>query len=224
MKRTQALQWTAVVLGATALIAGCSFGSGPEVETRSDEDSELGPSSGELVVVTADGERWVGPAPRIRIIAPLPDGRPAVADVSLSVASPRGTLLGVHFELAPSTLADAGRWEVDLDSEKPTRPGFGVVSYGSVNAPRSARSGRLSAETDGKTLTGTFAAHTPEVPSLASAKFEGRYTVECYVPEEAMPEVPPAEGSVGSSAGPGAFALHRDVRLESEFCAQFRGL
>jgi hypothetical protein len=220
MKRANVVERLAFLLCAAVLAtAGCSSASAPDGSAPPEESDDLQPSAwAELEVVTASGERWSGNTARIRIIAPLPDGRPAVAEVHMSAASPRGLLLGLHLEVDPSVLLDGKAWEIDLDGEKPTRRGLGVLSYGSRYAPRLARSGHLTATLEGGRLTASFEAPNDDEPSFSSAKVGARYVVECFVPETGPSPVR------GSPTGPGAVALRLDSELESEFCAQFRGL
>ena len=139
----------------------------------------------------------------------------------MSAVGPRGRMLGLHFEVDPSELLSGRAWEIELDSEKPTRPGFGVLSYGSRFAPRSVRTGHLTARLKGPRLEATFEAPNDDERSFSSAAIGARYVVECLVADSD----PSAAGRPsGSLEGVGAFALRRDEKLESDFCAQFRGL
>jgi hypothetical protein len=221
MDRFQQIKLVFITLGLAGLTSACST-SAPSIApgpTDGDGEGFRVASGAELVVITADGDTWKGSAPRIRIIGPLPNGTPAVAEVAFAAGNAKGVSLAVHFELDMAALR-GGDWEVALDGDSPTRPGLGVLSSGSPAAPRSEKRGHLRASVDGKRFKGSFEAPGSSTASLASATFDGVYGVDCLVAEAA----PALEGSVGAGVGPGAFSLVRDEKLESAFCAQFKSL
>lgn len=207
----------AAALGAAQ---GCNSTGAPEVGAPEEEGDTLRPSAvADFQVVTAAGERYDGDTVRIRIIGPLPDGRPAVAEVDMSAVSPRGSSIGLHLEMDPRELLGDGEWEIELAGDRATRAGLGVLSHGRGHTPRLVRGGHLTGKLSGGRLEASFEAPGDEEASLSFARIGARYRVECLV----------ADGDPAVTGGPtgtpnGGVALKMDEKMVSSFCAPFRDL
>lgn len=165
-----------------------------------------------LILKTIDGRQWRGGAARIEVYSPLP-GQPAVAKISWAVSDDHGQRLGVYAELSPSALLD-GSSRVKLDGKGPTRPGLGVLSYGTLRKPVIVEAGNLAMMMRGAKFSGSL---ETDAAAVRSATFEGTYAVECFVKAEALRL--PANGSLS-----GGEVLASDEEFETDFCRPFKRL
>jgi hypothetical protein len=192
-------------------VAACVLGFNPPPSTGSAEN--LAPGTSAFTVRTEDGRIWTGEPAAINIRSELPDGTPAVVEVTFAVTDAKGNIFGVHVELEPDRLLRGleTEWTVSLDYAASIKPGYGVLSYASGQsiAPSTASKGSLSGLIAGRTLQGAFSSNAE---GITRGTFGGAYRVRCWVVRQ---------GTAPPDKITGGYVMADDSSFSTPFCSRF---
>ncbi|MDC3952989.1 hypothetical protein [Polyangium jinanense] len=163
-----------------------------------------------LTIRMPDGRVFRGDPASIEVRAPLPNGPPSTASVTLSTADRRGYGLSVAFDISTDTLLDQS-FSVALTDGY----GGGTLAHLSQSGARIIGPGTLSLRTSTGKITGQFETEDETFPA---GTIEGRYEVVCLVLPEMLGMSPNGEASQGT------WILVEDEAKTSKFCQTFAGL
>ncbi|MDC0740307.1 hypothetical protein [Polyangium mundeleinium] len=164
----------------------------------------------DLTIRTADGRIFRGDPASIEIRAPLPNGPPATASVTLSTADRRGYGLSIAFDVSTETLLERS-FSVALSEGY----GGGTLAHLSQSGASIIGPGTLFLRTSYGKLNGQFETSDEAFPV---GTIDGRYEVVCLVLPEMLGASPNGEASQGT------WILVEDEAKTSKFCQMFAGL
>ncbi|MDI1442960.1 hypothetical protein [Polyangium sp. 6x1] len=164
----------------------------------------------DLTIRLPDGRIFRGDPASIEIRAPLPNGPPATASVTLSTADRRGYGLSIAFDVTTEELLEQ-TFSVALSDGY----GGGTLAQLSQSGAEIIGPGTLSLRTSYGKLTGKFETTDAAFPA---GVIEGQYEVVCLVLPEMLGAAPNGEVSQGT------WILVEDEAKTSKFCQTFAGL
>jgi hypothetical protein len=205
---------TGVIIGVLACCWGVRLASAVE---------NIAPAAPQFAARTEDGRSWSGPMATLDIRPELPDGTPAVAELSFAVTDTKGNIFGMRAEINPDSLLRSAHtgWQISLDYVPSSKPGSGILSYAANPnvAPTAASKGTLTGFLREKVLEGTFSSNAK---GIASGTFEGSYLVRCWAARRGAASQD-QHGSVRGDVSSGYVTLE-DSSFATPFCSRFGDL